>query len=157
MGSVTGSRAAWTEHELAVGRGVRIGCPLSAHAHSCLNCRSAPEPNIRAVQVRILWEDASAAAGRPLANDDEVVELGRPGPPDPALASTPEEFIVLMRRLRAWAGNPSLKTLNQRSGGYLLPPATVSEALRRQRLPRRRELLSAYVRACGLTDEQAQA
>ncbi|GAA4522525.1 hypothetical protein GCM10023191_101890 [Actinoallomurus oryzae] len=103
-------------------------------------------------QVRNLWEDACAAAGKPPEE-----EAGPAGPPDPATASTPEEFTMLMRRLRAWAGNPSLKTLNERSGGYLLPPATVSEALRRQTLPRRRELLSAYVRACGLTDEEAQA
>lgn len=106
-------------------------------------------------QIRALWDHAYAAVGRPPRLDERNPNADAPGLPDPATASTPEQFVVLMRRLRIWAGNPSLKTLNQRSGGFLLPPATVSETLRRPRLPQRRELLVAYVRACGLNDEQA--
>ena len=46
---------------------------------------------------------------------------------------------------------------NKRAGGHnLLPPSTVSDMLRSQRLPRL-ELLSAFVHACGLGDAQAAA
>jgi hypothetical protein len=61
-----------------------------------------------------------------------------------------------MNQLRAWAGTPSLAELNKRSGGYLLPPSTLSDVLRRQRLPRL-DLVLAYARACGLNDEQVTA
>ncbi|MFD0688682.1 helix-turn-helix domain-containing protein [Actinomadura fibrosa] len=59
-------------------------------------------------------------------------------PPDPSAAETPEQFVSMMRRLREWAGNPSLRELNRRTpGGLLLPPGTVSETLSRSSLPRR--------------------
>ena len=65
-------------------------------------------------------------------------------------ATTAAEFITQMIRLRARAGI-SLRTLNLRSGGRL-PPSTVSEALRRDRLPRL-ELVLDYARACGIRDD----
>ena len=51
-----------------------------------------------------------------------------------------------MIRLRVWADDPSLRTMNQRSSGRL-PPSTISDALRRDSLPRR-DLVLDYVRAC---------
>jgi len=62
----------------------------------------------------------------------------------------------MMKQLRIWDGNPSFAQLNKRSGGFRLPPSTVSDMLRSQKLPRL-ELVSAYVRACRLDEEQADA
>ena len=102
--------------------------------------------------VRRLWEDACAAAGRP------VPGCLPPEPPVPAPGevTSAAQLVDMMRRLRAWAGNPSLATLNERSGGFLHPPSTVSDMLRGHRLPRL-VLVSAYVRACGLDGDQAAA
>lgn len=94
-----------------------------------------------------LYQRACAAAGRSAPARD----LAGVVPPDPAAATTATEFITEMIRLRAWVGNPSLRTLNLRSGGRL-PPSTVSEALRRDRLPRCGLVLD-YVRACGVRDD----
>ena len=104
-------------------------------------------------RIRILWERALTAAGRPVPDQERVIP--DTAPPDPGMAITPAQFIDLMKQLRAWAGAPSLAVLNQRSGGYLLPPSTVSETLRRDRLPRL-ELVSAFARACGLPDEHVE-
>ncbi len=89
-----------------------------------------------------LYERACAETGRPAPGPD----LSGEEPPDPATASTAEEFLGRMIRLRVWAGDPSLRTMNQRSSGRL-PPSTISEALRRDSLPRR-DLVLDYVRAC---------
>lgn len=96
-------------------------------------------------QVRELWERACAAAGRTVPDDDQPMAGD---PPDPARAQDAAGFVRELRRLRAWAGSPSLATLNASTGGYHLPPSTVSQALRRDRLPPRRDLVTAYVRAC---------
>ena len=102
-------------------------------------------------QVRKLWEDAYAAAGR--AVPDEHMPAGPPVPVRGEVTST-AQLVDMMRRLRGWAGSPSLATLNDRAAGHnLLPPSTVSDMLRSRRLPRL-ELVSAFVRACGLDDEQ---
>jgi transcriptional regulator with XRE-family HTH domain len=104
--------------------------------------------------VRELWEDAGAAGGRPLPNGDPP-EFGIP---DPAAATTVEDFVAMLRRLRTWAGDPSLAELDKRSGGHgRLPPSTVSDMLRNQyRLPRL-DLVLTFARACGLDDGQAAA
>lgn len=103
--------------------------------------------------VRELWKDACAAEGRPVPSDPQDTP---PVPEAGALASA-AEFIGMMNQLRAWAGTPSLAELNRRAGGHnLLPPATLSDVLRRRRLPRL-ELVLAYARACGLNSEQAAA
>ena len=63
----------------------------------------------------------------------------------------------MLNQLRTWAGTPSYTELNRRAPGHnLLPPATISDVLRKQRLPRL-EFVLAFVRACGLDDEQAAA
>jgi exopolysaccharide biosynthesis polyprenyl glycosylphosphotransferase len=101
--------------------------------------------------VRRLWEDACTWVGRPVTAGSRPSEPPVPGPGEVTSAG---QLVDMMRRLRAWAGNPSLAALNERSGGFLLPPSTVSDMLRGQRLPRL-VLLSAFVRACGLDGDQA--
>ena len=102
--------------------------------------------------VQRLWEDACAAVGRPVPGCQQA----EPPVPAPGEVTSAAQLVDMMRRLRAWAGDPSLATLNERSGGFLLPPSTVSDMLRGQRLPRLM-LLSAYVRACGLDGDEAAA
>ena len=104
---------------------------------------------------RKLWEDACVAAGRPIPDDYHLPA----GPPVPVRkeVTNAAQLVDMMRRLRRWAGNPSLAELNNRADGYhLLPPSTVSDMLRSQRLPRL-ELVLAFVRACGLDDDQVAA
>jgi hypothetical protein len=96
--------------------------------------------------MRGLYERACAAAGRQVP----TLEPGVTDPPDPAEAATPAQFVAGLALLRAWAGTPSLATLNERSGGHL-PPSTISGALRRQSLPRL-DLVIRYARACGLPE-----
>jgi exopolysaccharide biosynthesis polyprenyl glycosylphosphotransferase len=100
--------------------------------------------------IRPLWEDARAVAGRPVTGPS----LGLPPVPVPEEVTSAAQLISMMKLLRAWAGNPSFGELNKRCGGFRLPPSTVSDMLRRQKLPRL-ELLLAFVRACGLDEEQA--
>jgi hypothetical protein len=103
--------------------------------------------------LRELWKDACAAEGHPVPDDPPDA----PPVPEPGSLTIAAQFIAMMNQLRAWAGTPSYTELNKRAGGHnLLPPATLSDVLRRQRLPRL-ELVLAYVRACGLSDEQATA
>lgn len=96
-----------------------------------------------------LYERACAATGRPAPGQD----LAGIEPPDPAEARTPAEYNAAMVRLQAWAGHLSLRTLNRRSGGRL-PPSTVCETLRRERLPRH-DLMLAFIDACGIRGEAA--
>lgn len=100
--------------------------------------------------IRELWVKACIAAGRPVPDDS------LPSVPDPEIISNGAQFVEEMKRLRVWAGNPSLAELNRRSGGFLLPPSTISEALRKPKLPQL-SLVQAYLRACGLDDSQAAA
>jgi transcriptional regulator with XRE-family HTH domain len=101
--------------------------------------------------IRCLYERACTAAGCPAPGPDRTGEE----PPDPAQAATPAQFVACMVRLRAWDGNPSLATLNQRSGRHL-PPSTLSGVLRRESLPRL-DFVLRYVRACNLPDGKVQA
>jgi hypothetical protein len=104
--------------------------------------------------VRELWKDACAAEGRPVPDDPPET----PPVPEPGSVTSGAEFIAMMNQLRAWAGTPSYAELNRRAPGHnLLPPATVSDVLRGQRLPRQLSFVLAFVRACGLNDEQAAA
>jgi hypothetical protein len=101
--------------------------------------------------VRELWEQACAAAGRPISSEPRPAELVPI--PNPEAVSDAEQFVEELQRLRVQAGNPPLTELNRRSGGYNLPPSTVSEMLRKRKLPRL-DLCLAYVRACGEDDER---
>ena len=77
-------------------------------------------------------------------------------PPDPRTAADPAEYIERLKALRFWAGEPSLRRLRQLAGTTLdargnridaLPTSTISQVLRRARLPRM-EFVRAYVTAC---------
>jgi hypothetical protein len=101
--------------------------------------------------VRPLWDDACRAAGR------EAPLQPPADPPDPAGAESAADLVRMLKLLLQWADAPSLTRLNKRAGGFnLLPPSTVSDMLRSQRLPRL-ELMLAFVRACGLDENQATA
>lgn len=72
-----------------------------------------------------------------------------PNGPDPTKASTVEEFVATMRALLVWAGEPTLRELENRAGPGRLPRSSVSDALRRaDRLPKV-DLLAEFVKACG--------
>jgi transcriptional regulator with XRE-family HTH domain len=96
--------------------------------------------------MRSLYEQACTAEGRPVPEPPQAVT----DPPDPAGAATAAELIACMKRLRTWAGSPSLAELNDRSRDHL-PPSTVSGVLRRTSLPRR-DLVARYAAACGLPE-----
>jgi exopolysaccharide biosynthesis polyprenyl glycosylphosphotransferase len=103
--------------------------------------------------ARRLWERACAAEGRPVP----ASAPSAPPVPNPGEVKNAAGLVSMLQDLRLWAGDPSLSELNKRAGGHnLLPPSTVSDMLRSQRLPRL-ELLSAFVHACGLDDAQAAA
>ena len=103
-------------------------------------------------KIRKLWEDSRTATGRPVSGD----RVGSPPVPRPGEITSVGQLIAKMKQLREWDGNPSLVELNKRSGGFRLPPSTVSDMLRSQKLPRL-ELVLDYARAYGLDDEQVAA
>lgn len=78
------------------------------------------------------------------------------GPPDPAAANNPAEFVYLMRRLKIWAGDPGLRELEVRDPSGRLRRSTVSDMLRRDRLPLL-EVVEAFIRACGVPEPQQAA
>lgn len=79
-------------------------------------------------------------------------------PPDPRLCTTPAQFIESMRSLRLWAGLPSYMQLERRAqaAGRALPHSTLGRILDSEnstRMPSH-ELMTAFVLACGLSEEQ---
>lgn len=103
--------------------------------------------------LRQLWDEACTADGRPLP----APAPDSPPVPDPGSVTSAAQFTSMLNQLRTWAGTPSYTELNRRAPGHnLLPPATISDVLRKQRLPRL-EFVLAFVRACGLDDDQAAA
>ncbi len=81
-----------------------------------------------------------------------IIEAPLPGP-DPRTAHTPEEFVAMMRQLKAYTG----QTLRgaQGSAGKLgeLPKSTLHDALKSKSLPKPL-LLRRFLESCGLTCEQ---
>ncbi|GIG66935.1 NB-ARC domain-containing protein [Phytomonospora endophytica] len=84
--------------------------------------------------------------------------MGAPPPPDPATADA-AAFVASLSALRAWAGNPSLRSLRVLGGTTTtnggdtvdaLPVSTISYVLRGVRLPQlpRKSFVDAYVTAC---------
>ena len=78
-------------------------------------------------------------------------------PPDPEGFGTVSEFLQGLRDLRAWARlsmrdieENTMKLAGEGEPVIWLPRATVSDMLRRERLPKRPQV-RAYVAACGLT------
>lgn len=74
--------------------------------------------------------------------------------PDPLTATTPGELVDRMRQFRIWAGEPSLRTLAHRSGG-VFGASTLCKVLKGERLPSQ-DLVAAFVRACGGSEEDVQ-
>ena len=72
------------------------------------------------------------------------------GRPDPGLVGTVPEYVRELRRLKIWAGNPSLDQLRKLTG---FPRSTLSDALnpKRSTLPAI-ELVRELVVACGCTE-----
>ena len=96
-------------------------------------------------------------------------EVVADGPPDPAVASSPAELVDLMNQLRLWAGQPSLRRLEQLGGSTrganghptkALPASTTSYVLSGKagtRLPRLRfveRYVAGCLTACGHPVEQ---
>ena len=94
-------------------------------------------------------------AGVLVSGDHNVVHMAptwAPPPPDPSTAFRPEEFNVNLRLLLGWAGNPSLRKLEEVSRGEL-KRATVSDMLRRADHLPKRDLVQSFVTACGAASE----
>lgn len=76
-----------------------------------------------------------------------------PTPPDTDAAA----FVAALRRLKDWSGL-SYRRLERHAAdaGHCLPYSTAATMLGRQRLPRE-ELVAAFVAACGIQGDEAQA
>jgi hypothetical protein len=74
-------------------------------------------------------------------------------PPSPAAATDEAAFVAELRRLKAWSGC-SFRQLERQAAaaGDVLPASTAATMLGKNRLPRE-ELLVAFVRACGLRED----
>ncbi|MDN3359744.1 LamG domain-containing protein [Actinomadura sp. DC4] len=74
-------------------------------------------------------------------------------PPDPREATSPVEFVVQLRRLKAWSDS-TYRRLEKEAmrRGHVLPHSTIATALKRESLPRT-ELVEALVGACGCDEE----
>ncbi|NUR28533.1 MAG: hypothetical protein HOV83_22295, partial [Catenulispora sp.] len=81
------------------------------------------------------------------------------GAPDPSRAAGLAEFIEQLRALRAYAGNPSFRTLAKRVGPLLRPPqdlthSTVSDVFDPTRRRLNQELVAAIVQALGVPEDE---
>ncbi len=100
---------------------------------------------------------ATAETGAALVvnGDNNIVNVAAtwaPLPPDPTGSATPEQFIERLHLLRIWAGDPSLRELEEAGRGELRR-STVSDMFKRtNRLPKR-DLVRAFVLACGAGSE----
>ncbi|MFE4306567.1 helix-turn-helix domain-containing protein [Streptomyces sp. NPDC056891] len=76
--------------------------------------------------------------------------------PDPREARTPAEFLAHLQALKDWSGL-TYRELSARAEarGDVLPRSTVANMLARATLPRD-ELLTAFVRACGVTQAELE-
>jgi len=149
-------RAALTLREVAAATSYSVGTCTAASRGKQLPTWDVTAAYTRAcggdeAQVRKLWEEAACSLGREITTETPTGD-----PPDPSTVSTAEQFLERMAELRAWARLP-LRALNQKADGHnALPPSTVSETLKRGRLPDA-AFVSAFVTACGISDDQAQA
>jgi hypothetical protein len=75
-------------------------------------------------------------------------------PPDPATATDAAEYVVLLRKLKEWAG-VTYRQLETRSEalGTILPRSTLANMLQRPVLPNENQTLT-FVRACGCSPAQ---
>jgi hypothetical protein len=76
-------------------------------------------------------------------------------PPDPLKARSVAEFGQFLAELRAWKGNPSYRKM-ARDIGHFCSASTLSQVTRRARLPAL-SLLTCYLQACGVDEEETEA
>lgn len=78
-------------------------------------------------------------------------------PPPAPVDTDAAAFVAALRRLKAWSGL-SYRRLEGRAAeaGHTLPYSTAATMLGRDRLPRA-ELVAAFVAACGVRAEEAEA
>jgi hypothetical protein len=75
-------------------------------------------------------------------------------PPSPAAATDEAAFVAELRRLKIWSGRSFRQLERQATAvGDALPASTTATMLGKHRLPRE-ELLVAFVRACGLGEDE---
>ncbi|ROP34195.1 helix-turn-helix domain-containing protein [Couchioplanes caeruleus] len=78
-----------------------------------------------------------------------------PNPPSPDATTTPAEYVAALRALREWSGLTYRQLAAKADAcGDVLPSSTIASALGRSSLPRR-QVVTAFVRACGLGDDEA--
>jgi hypothetical protein len=126
---------------------------LAPHCHARLTAARR--------EVKILQEAVMALAGQGGTDDGEA---GAPRPlpdtdgfdlrPDPFTARTPADLVACLRAYRAWAGQPSLRQIADRSG-HVVSHTTVHAVLSAGALPGMR-ITVAIVAGCGgsQTDQQ---
>ncbi|MFE0453076.1 hypothetical protein ACFW2D_17680 [Streptomyces sp. NPDC058914] len=93
---------------------------------------------------------ALAMASRRRTSSIRARHVIRAGVPDPLGAESAEALVRKLREVREWAGKPSLRELEDRSGG-VLRRATVSDMLRSKSLPRYDRYMT-YLEACLVPD-----
>jgi hypothetical protein len=103
----------------------------------------------------LIWRGIAVMIGAGVVDDRAV------GYPDPCAARDAAQFIALLKELRAWSGQVSMRRLRSLGGSATsasgavvdaLPPTTVSDILAGKRLPSlpRRMFVEAFVIACLL-------
>ncbi|MFB7124127.1 hypothetical protein [Kitasatospora sp. NPDC056273] len=103
-------------------------------------------------------------AARPLPAPDWRVPVPAAGEPDPVLFSTVKEFVAGLEDVRVWAGEPSLRRLEERSArlhqqrqtayGKVLRRSTISDMLNATSLPQM-EKVRHFLQICGVRDIDA--
>ncbi|MFF2747447.1 hypothetical protein ACFVVA_18095 [Kitasatospora sp. NPDC058048] len=120
----------------------------------------------RAAAERPAAERAVAAEHVPdeRPTPDWRVPVPAAGEPDPVMFSTVEEFVAGLEDVRVWAGEPSLRRLEERSErlhrqrhtayGKVLRRSTISDMLNATSLPQM-EKVRHYLQICGVRDIDA--
>ncbi|MFE4977108.1 multiprotein-bridging factor 1 family protein [Kitasatospora sp. NPDC056651] len=95
---------------------------------------------------------------------DWHASLPAAGEPDPVMLSTAEEFVAGLEDVRIWAGEPSLRRLEERSlqlnhqepttYGKVLARSTISDMLNASTLPQL-EKVRHFLQLCGVRDVDA--
>lgn len=100
---------------------------------------------------------ALAMKNMPVAPQIAIADApGHNSKPDPLKAKTEEEFVDTMRRYRVWAHNPSLRDMAQ-ACGWRVSHATFRNMLRAQTVPKRFDMVEAFVMALNGTEDDMRA
>ncbi|WP_406154575.1 helix-turn-helix domain-containing protein [Streptomyces canus] len=98
----------------------------------------------RLPEQEVLFQDVTPRSRRS-GSSQPVPQFGQP---DPIRVSTPAELTQALKAVHIWAGEPSLRKLEARSGGRLRR-SSVSDMLRGTTLPEYDRFI-AFLRACGI-------